>query len=303
MSIHPGPPSLSRAGAEAGRRWRDRFDRVCFPRFFRPTRPERIAAWITQRDPEGSVVGSAEAIAQAFRTQDGALIGQAIALELARSGAAVAVTYRSDSAGAAETVKAIEEQGAPGSALRCDVGELEAVEAAIAEISQKLGPVSICVNNAGVAQDQLILRMKPEEFDQVVATNLRGTWNLCRVVSKPMVKARWGRIINLSSVVAQMGNPGQSNYAAAKGGIEAMTRSLAAELGSRGITVNAVAPGFIETQMTEGLGESVVEGLLSRIPLGRLGSVADVAYAVRFLSTDEAAYVTGQVIHINGGLY
>jgi 3-oxoacyl-[acyl-carrier protein] reductase len=229
-------------------------------------------------------------------------IGQAIAVELARAGAAVALTYRSGAAGAAETVKAVEEAGSQGLALACDVADLEAVEAAVAETSQKLGPIGICVNNAGVTQDQLILRMKPEDFDQVVATNLRGTWNLCRVVSRPMVKARWGRIINLSSVVAQMGNPGQSNYAASKGGVEALTRSLAQELGSRGITVNSVAPGFIETQMTEGLGGDVIEGLKGRIPLGRLGSVADVAYAVRFLSTDEAAYVTGQVLHVNGGL-
>ena len=145
--------------------------------------------------------------------------------------------------------------------------------------------------------------MKPEDFDRVIAANLRGTWNLCRAVARPMVKARWGRIISLSSVVAQMGNPGQSNYAASKGGIEALTRSLAQELGSRGITVNAVAPGFIDTQMTEDLGEEVRAGLLARIPLGRLGSVEDVAHAVRFLASDEAGYLTGQVIHVNGGLY
>ena len=230
-------------------------------------------------------------------------IGQAIAMELARSGASVALPYRFGAEGARDTVKAIEQADGQGLALCCDVGDLEAVEVAVAETTQKLGPVGICVNNAGITQDQLILRMKPEEFDQVVATNLRGTWNLCRVVSRPMLKARWGRIINLSSVVAQMGNPGQSNYAATKGGIESLTRSLAQELGSRGITVNSVAPGFIETQMTDGLDGQVIEGLKDRIPLGRLGSVADVAYAVRFLSTEEAAYVTGQILHVNGGLY
>ncbi len=230
-------------------------------------------------------------------------IGQAIAIELARAGAAVALTYRSGREGAADTVKQIEEAGGRAAALACDVSDLKAVEGVVAEVSQSLGPVAIAVNNAGVTRDQLLLRMKPEDFDDVIATNLRGTWNVCRVVSRPMVKARWGRIISLSSVVAEMGNPGQSNYAASKGGIEALSRSLARELGSRGITVNAVAPGFIATRMTEDLGGEVREGLLARIPLGRLGSVEDVAYAVRFLAGDDAAYVTGQVIHVNGGLY
>ncbi len=230
-------------------------------------------------------------------------IGQAIAIELARAGAAVALTYRSGREGAADTVKQIEEAGGRAAALACDVSDLEAVEGVVAEVSQSLGPVAIAVNNAGVTRDQLLLRMKPEDFDDVIATNLRGTWNVCRVVSRPMLKARWGRIINLSSVIAEMGNAGQSNYAASKGGIEALSRSLARELGSRGITVNAVAPGFIATQMTEDLGEEVRGGLLARIPLGRLGSVGDVAHAVRFLAGDDAAYVTGQVIHVNGGLY
>jgi 3-oxoacyl-[acyl-carrier protein] reductase len=230
-------------------------------------------------------------------------IGQAISLELARAGAAVALTYRASREGAADTVKRIEEQGGRALALACEVAELEAVETALAEVTQAFGPVEVAVNNAGVTQDQLILRMKPEAFDRVIATNLRGTWNLCRAVARPMLKARWGRIINLSSVVAQMGNPGQSNYAASKGGVEALTRSLAQELGSRGITVNAVAPGFIATQMTEDLGEEVRKGLLARIPLARLGSVEDVAHAVRFLASDDAGYLTGQVIHVNGGLY
>jgi 3-oxoacyl-[acyl-carrier protein] reductase len=230
-------------------------------------------------------------------------IGQAIAIELARAGAAVALSYRSGAEGAAHTVKQIEEQGGKALAVECDVASLESVERALAQVGEALGPVAIAVNNAGVTHDQLILRMKPEDFDQVIATNLRGTWNLCRSVARPMVRARWGRIINLSSVVAQMGNPGQSNYAASKGGIEALTRSLAQELGSRNITVNAVAPGFIATQMTEDLGEEARQGLLARIPLGRLGSVEDVAHAVRFLAGDDAAYLTGQIIHVNGGLY
>ena len=145
--------------------------------------------------------------------------------------------------------------------------------------------------------------MKPQDFDDVMATNLRGTWNVCRAVARPMVKSRWGRIINLSSVIAGMGNPGQSNYAASKGGVEALTRSLARELGSRNITVNAVAPGFIDTEMTQGLGDDVRGVLMAQIPLGRLGSVEDVAHAVRFLASDDAAYVSGQIIHVNGGMH
>ena len=173
----------------------------------------------------------------------------------------------------------------------------------MAEILQTEQRIDIAVNNAGVTHDQLLARMKPEQFDAVVGTNLRGTWNVCKAVIRPFMRARFGRIVNVSSVVAQMGNPGQSNYAASKGGIEALTRSLAQEVGSRGITVNAVAPGFIETDMTRALSEGVASLLRARIPLGRLGSVDDVARAVRFLASEDAAYITGQVIHVNGGLY
>jgi 3-oxoacyl-[acyl-carrier protein] reductase len=229
-------------------------------------------------------------------------IGRAIAEELARAGATVIFTYVSNASAAAEVEKAIAEAGGKAKAVRCDVSDHEAVDALVAQIVQEHGGIDIAVNNAGVTRDQLILRMKPEDFDAVIATNLRGAWSVCRAVVKPMMKKRAGRIINLSSVVAGMGNPGQSNYAASKGGLEALTRSLAREIGSRAITVNAVAPGFIDTDMTRELSDEVRSALVERIPLGRLGSAADVAAVVRFLASDAAGYVTGQVIHVNGGL-
>jgi len=229
-------------------------------------------------------------------------IGRAIAISLARAGAQVVFTYVSNADAARDTEKALVEAGGRGRAVRCDVADHAAVEALVASILQEHGRIDIAVNNAGVARDQLILRMKPEDFDAVIATNLRGAWSVCRAVAKPMVKQRYGRIINLSSVVAEMGNAGQSNYAASKGGVEALTRSLARELGSRNVTVNAVAPGFIDTDMTRALPEQAKNALTERIPLGRLGSAEDVAGVVRFLASDAAAYVTGQVIHVNGGL-
>jgi 3-oxoacyl-[acyl-carrier protein] reductase len=229
-------------------------------------------------------------------------IGRAIAVDLARAGAQVVFSYVANPDAARETEKAIGEVGGRSRAERCDVADHAAVEALVASIIAQEGRLDVVVNNAGIARDQLIMRMKPEDFDAVIATNLRGAWSVCRAAIRPMLKQRGGRIINLSSVVAEMGNPGQSNYAASKGGVEALTRSLAREVGSRAITVNAVAPGFIDTDMTRDLADDAKKALAERIPLGRLGTAQDVAGVVRFLASDAASYVTGQVIHVNGGL-
>lgn len=226
-------------------------------------------------------------------------IGAAISDLLAAQGATVIGTATSDSG-----AQAIGERLAPlaGHGRKLDVVDGAAVDALIDSISKEFGPVSILVNNAGITRDNITMRMKDEEFDDVIATNLRGVFRLSRSVMRGMMKARSGRIINISSVVAKMGNAGQANYAAAKGGVEAMTRALAQELGSRNITVNCVAPGFIATDMTHAMGEGAAEALQSRIPLGRLGQAQDIANAVLFLASDSASYITGQVLGVNGGM-
>jgi 3-oxoacyl-[acyl-carrier protein] reductase len=224
-------------------------------------------------------------------------------------GAAIAQTLTADhfvvgtatsEAGAAAITEALGERGT-GMSLRVD--DDESVEAFFAALGdQDLMPL-VVVNNAGITGDNLLMRMKPDEWMSVVNTNLNGLYRVVKPVLRGMMKARFGRIINVSSVVARMGNPGQSNYVASKAGIEGFTRSLAQEVGSRGITVNAVAPGFIETDMTAALEENQVELMASRIPLGTLGQAADVANAVAFLASDKAAYITGETLHVNGGLY
>jgi len=219
-------------------------------------------------------------------------IGRAIALELKKQGAQVVGTATSD-AGA----KAIAEAGLAGKVL--DVRSDEQSDALIKE----LGEVLILVNNAGITRDNLALRMKDDDFDAVMDTNLRAVFRLSRAVMRGMMKARWGRIINITSVVGASGNPGQANYAAAKAGVVGMTKSLARELGSRNITVNCVAPGFIDTDMTRALPEESRTALLSQIPLGRLGSAQEVAAAVAYLASPAAGYVTGSVLHVNGGMY
>jgi len=226
-------------------------------------------------------------------------IGKAIALELASRGATVVGTATSE-AGAESITEMLEPYSGRGVVL--DVNDAEATEALVAELAEDGAP-HILVNNAGITRDTLAMRMKDDDWDSVINTNLSAIFRLSRAVLKPMMRARWGRIINLTSVVGHSGNPGQANYAAAKAGVAGMSKALARELGSRNITVNCVAPGFIETDMTRALSEDQTAALLNQIPLGRLGSPADVAQAVAFLASPQATYITGTTLHVNGGMY
>ena len=228
-------------------------------------------------------------------------IGRAIAQTLAQKGAIVIGTATSAS-GAQVIEQDLQSINPKCRGFELNVADAAQTDAVLSQIEKEVGAIGILVNNAGITRDNLTMRMKDEEFDDVIATNLRGVFRLSRGVMRGMMKARAGRIINISSVVAQMGNPGQANYAAAKGGVEAMTRALAQELGSRNITVNCVAPGFIATDMTHAMGEGAAEQLQSRIPLGRLGQAQDIANAVLFLSSNQADYITGQVLGVNGGM-
>jgi len=229
-------------------------------------------------------------------------IGRAIALTLGREGATVIGTATTD-AGAASITQALAEAGTPGRGVVLDVAELSSIEAVLAQISEEFGAPLIVVNNAGITRDNLMLRMKEEEWQSVINTNLTAIFRVTKASLKGMTKARWGRIINISSVVGSMGNGGQANYAAAKAGLEGFGRALAAEIASRNITVNAIAPGFIETDMTQALPEAQREKLLTQVPAGRLGQPQDIAEAVAFLASERAAYITGTTLHVNGGMY
>jgi 3-oxoacyl-[acyl-carrier protein] reductase len=229
-------------------------------------------------------------------------IGRAIAVRLAAAGARVVLTARSAEA-AEKVADEIRASGGDARGVVLDVSDYDAVEQGMAKLLEDYARIAILVNNAGITSDSLLLRMKREDWDRVLQTNLSGVYRLCRAVVPSMVRARYGRIVNITSVVAGLGNPGQTNYAAAKAGIEGFTRSLARELASRAISVNCIAPGFVDTDMTRNLDEVAREKLLAQVPLKRLGTPEDVAAAALFLVSAEAEYITGTTLHVNGGMY
>lgn len=229
-------------------------------------------------------------------------IGRGIALALAREGAMVIVNYNGSAQRAAEVVNSIEENGGQAVAIQCNVSDFEAAKEFYANVVKEYGKIDILVNNAGITKDNLVMKMSEEEFQSVIQTNLAGTFHGVKFVSRPMMKQRCGRIINIASVSGVIGNMGQANYSASKAGVIGLTKSMAKELAARNITVNAIAPGFIETEMTDVLSDSVKEAAVSTIPLGKFGQVEDIAEAVVFLASDKARYITGQVLCVDGGI-
>ena len=229
-------------------------------------------------------------------------IGKAIAKELAAQGATVVINYNGSEERAKEVKQTIEENGGKASIYKCNVSDFAACEAMIKDIVKEYGHLDILVNNAGITKDGLIMKMKEEDFDSVLNVNLKGTFNTIRHSARQMLKQRSGKIINISSVSGILGNVGQANYAASKAGVIGLTKTMARELGSRGITVNAIAPGFVDTEMTEVLSEKVKEGATAQIPLGKFGETEDIANAAAFLASDEARYITGQTLHVDGGM-
>ncbi len=229
-------------------------------------------------------------------------IGRAIALRLAEEGAKVAINYAGNTARAEEVRKEIESRGGEAFLVQADISDSKAVETMVSQVAERFGQIDILVNNAGITRDGLLMRMKEEDFDAVIDTNLRGVFYCTKAVSKLMMKKRSGRIVNMASVVGLTGNAGQTNYAAAKAGVVGFSKSAARELASRGITVNAVAPGFIDTDMTAAMTDKAKETTLANIPLKRMGRPEDVANAVLFLVSDQAAYITGQVVNVDGGM-
>ena len=229
-------------------------------------------------------------------------IGRAICLRLSEMGAHVAINFSSNKEAAEAVKKEIEANGGSATLLPFDVSNKEDVKGAISGFIKDVGPIEVLVNNAGITRDGLLLRMKEEDWDKVLSINLKGAFNCIQACAMNMMKCRWGRIINIGSVVGTIGNIGQANYAASKAGLEGLTRTVAKEMASRGITVNLVAPGFIETDMTAGLPDEIKERLLGEIPLGRMGSPKEVAEAVAFLASPAASYITGHTLHVNGGL-
>jgi len=230
-------------------------------------------------------------------------IGRAIALRLSAAGAWVAINYSRDDAAAEKTLSDLQRAGGKGELLKFAVEDFEPAQDRIKQLAQRHGRLDILVNNAGIAADQVLARMKPADFNRVLAVNLSGAFHCCRAAARVMVRRRYGRIINISSIIARIGRAGQANYAASKAGLEALTRSLALELANRNITVNAVAPGYIETELTLALPKAIRQEILDRIPAGRAGTAEDVAALVLFLASGLAGYLTGQTIPLNGGLY
>ena len=238
----------------------------------------------------------------ALVTGGGRGIGRAIAVRLAKGGTKVAISYRANDEAAGETAKLVREAGAECELFKGDVASSEDVAALFKGVTEAFGPVEILVNNAGTTRDNIMMRMKDAEFDDVVQTNLKGTYLCTRAVLRGMVRARWGRIVNVSSVVGLLGNAGQANYAASKAGIIGLTKSVAREVANRGITANAVAPGYVETELTGGLSEEIKGRILGQVPVGRFGEPEEIAEVVAFLAGDGAAYVTGQTIAVDGGM-
>jgi len=237
----------------------------------------------------------------ALITGAGRGIGKTIALKLAESGADIVLADMSPEV--AEVRVVVESLGRKCLTFEADVTDLEAIETMVKKIIEELGSIHILINNAGITQDNLFMRMKPEQWSKVIDVNLNGVFNVTKAVIRPMVKQRTGKIINISSVVGFSGNPGQVNYSSTKSALVGFTKSLAREVGARGVTVNAVAPGFIDTAMTQALNESQQGAILQQIPLGRMGDANDIANAVAFLASEEASYITGTILHVNGGMY
>ena len=230
-------------------------------------------------------------------------IGRSIAERLAKEGCYVVINYVSNEEAARQVLSAIEDAGGKGQIAPFDVSDFDATQKAVEEIVEELGGLHILINNAGITQDTLMLRMKEEDWTNVISVNLNGVFNCTKAVTRIMMKQRYGRIINLSSVVGEMGNSGQTNYAASKAGIIGFTKAAAREMAPRSVTVNAVSPGFIETDITRALTEEIRKDYIERIPLGRFGSPEDITGVVAFLASDEASYITGEVIRVNGGIY
>lgn len=230
-------------------------------------------------------------------------IGKAIALRLAKEGAFVVVNYTKNKDAADEVVSRIEKEGGKAKAVRFNVSDFDSVQEEIEKIVDELGGIHILINNAGITHDTLLLRMKFEDWNNVIMTNLYGVFNCTKAVTRIMIKQRYGRIINITSVVGEMGNLGQTNYAASKAGIIGFTKAAAREMAARSITVNAVSPGFIQTDITDNLPEEIRKQYIEKIPLGRFGSPEDIAGVIAFLTSDEASYITGEVVRVNGGIY